>query len=135
MSLNILLAEDNPGDVFLVRRALNEHHVDFDLHVVRDGAEALEFVTHMGHPGEPPCPDVVLLDLDLPKVDGSEILRAFRTRPECRSTPVVVVSSSDSQRDRARVIGLGSVSYFRKPSELDEFMLLGALVARVAGHI
>jgi CheY-like chemotaxis protein len=133
MSVNILLAEDNPGDVFLVRRALKEHHVDFELHVVRDGAEAIEFVQHMGDSLGSPWPDVVLLDLNLPKVDGSEVLREFRKRPECVETPVVIVSSSNSQRDRAKVAAMGEVHYFRKPSELSEYMELGALVAEVAG--
>lgn len=131
MTLKILLAEDNAGDIFLVRRALDEHNIEYDLQVVRDGAEAIEFVARMGQPGEAACPDLVLLDLNLPKVDGSEVLREFRKHPDCLETPVVIVSSSDSQKDRSRVAALGAVRYFKKPSELAQFMELGALVAEV----
>jgi CheY-like chemotaxis protein len=69
------LAEDNPGDVLLVQKALNAHCVSHQLHVVQDGAEALDFIARMGQPGQEPCPDVMLLDLNLPKIDGSEVLR------------------------------------------------------------
>jgi CheY-like chemotaxis protein len=75
--LHILLAEDNPGDVFLVRRALAEHNISHVLSVVKDGAEALEFLARMGKTKELPCPDVLLLDVNLPKVDGSRFLLNF----------------------------------------------------------
>jgi CheY-like chemotaxis protein len=126
--LNILLAEDNLGDVFLVRQALQQHHVAHELHVVRDGDEALNFMAHMGEPGQAPCPDLVLLDLNLPKIDGPEVLTEFRKHPLCSRTPVVVITSSDAERDRKRMNSLGIARYFRKPSELDEFMELGSVV-------
>ncbi len=130
--LRILLAEDNPGDVLLVQQALEEYHIDHELHVVRDGGEAMEFLAHMGEPGEAACPDIVLLDLNLPKVDGHQVLSEFRKHPSCTHTPVIVVSSSDLPKDRARVAALGISRYFRKPSELDAFMLLGSVVREVA---
>jgi two-component system, chemotaxis family, response regulator Rcp1 len=77
-ALRILLAEDNPGDVFLVRRALEEHNISNELNVVQDGAEALEFLACWGKTDELPCLDILLLDLNLPKVDGPRVLAEFR---------------------------------------------------------
>jgi len=135
MKLHVLLAEDNTGDVMLVKQALEEHRIVHELHVVRDGAEALAVIAHMGQPGGMPCPDIVLLDLNLPKVDGPEILKEFRKHPHCVYTPVVVISSSDARRDRERTSEFGIASYFRKPSDLDAFMELGALVKRVLSGV
>lgn len=132
--LRILLAEDNPGDVLLVRQALEEYQIPHELFVVEDGAKALEFVARMGRPGEAPCPDVILLDVNLPKVDGPQVLRAFRKHPECGQTPVIVVSSSDAPKDRERMAKLGIARYFRKPLDFDAFLKLGALVREVAGE-
>jgi CheY-like chemotaxis protein len=124
---DILLAEDNSGDVLLIRQALLEHHVAHDLHVMPDGAAAIEFVLRMGTPGVP-CPDLVLLDLNLPKVDGAEVLSAIRMRSECSNTPVIVITSSDAPRDKQRLEKLGVTRYFRKPSNLADYMQLGAAV-------
>jgi CheY-like chemotaxis protein len=128
--LQILLAEDNLGDILLVQEALESHRVPHALHVVRDGDEALAFA-HMGEPGGVPCPDVVLLDLNLAKVDGPELLAEFRKNPRCAETPVIVVTSSDADADRARMESLRVARYFRKPSDLEEFMQLGAVVLEV----
>lgn len=133
--LHILLIEDNPGDVLLVQQALETHNVTHDLHLVRDGAQALNFLEHMGHKDDVPCPDVILLDLNLPKVDGAQVLAEFRKRPECASTPVIIITSSGAQRDRARVSALGISSYFKKPLDLDEFLQLGAIVRQVVGKL
>ena len=130
--LQILLAEDNDGDIFLVARALEEHAIVHELHVVKDGDEALSFVAEMGNDDGPPCPDVLLLDLNLPKVDGPQVLKQFRKHPACAQTPVIVVTSSDAPNDRERVKALGANAYFRKPSDLNEFMTLGALVKELA---
>lgn len=127
---HFLLAEDNPGDVFLVRRALEEHHIPHELHVVRDGAEALAFVDHLGQP-DSPRPDLILMDINLPKVDGPQVLSEFRRRPECMNTPVIVVTSSDAQSDRARLAGLGVSYYFRKPSDYDSFLRLGDIILQI----
>jgi len=132
--LNILLAEDNMGDILLVRRALEEYQVEHELKVVRDGGEALAFVAHMGQPGEAPCPDIFLLDLSLPKADGAEILKEFRKHPACARTPVIAVSSSDTPRDRAEMAQLGVDRYFRKPLDLNAFLQLGAVVREVVAE-
>ena len=129
--LTILLAEDNPGDVLLVQEALAEHQIKHELHVVQDGAKALDFVSRMGEPGEAPCPDLVLLDLNLPKADGPQVLREIRKHPECAHTPVIVVSSSDAPKDRARMAEFGIARYFRKPSDFEAFLQLGALIREV----
>ncbi len=127
----ILLAEDNPGDVFLVQHALEEHGIEHELHVVTDGAEALAYLAQMGAAGSVPCPDLLLLDLNLPKVDGPQVLTEFRQHPECAQTPVIVVSSSNAERDRARITALGIARYFRKPTDLTAFLQLGAVVREV----
>ena len=129
--LKVLLAEDNPGDIFLVKEALAQHHITHEMYVVRDGGEAFAFVSRMGGSDGDPCPDIVLLDLNLPKVDGPEILIEIRKHPECAHTPVIVMSSSDTNKDRDRMDALGVTCYFRKPSDLDEFLQLGDLVKKV----
>jgi chemotaxis family two-component system response regulator Rcp1 len=129
--LKILLAEDNGADVLLVREALEEHGIKHELHVVQDGAEAISWVSQIGLPGCTGCPDLLLLDLNLPKVDGFEILQAFRKRRECSETPVIVVTSSNSPKDRARTAALGVNYYFTKPTDFNEFMKLGGLVQQV----
>ena len=132
--LNILLAEDNLGDILLVRQALKEYQVTCELQVVRDGAEAIAFVRRMGQPGQAPVPGVLLLDLNLPKADGAEVLKEFRKHPGSGNTRVIVTSSSDSPRDRMRMGELGISRYFKKPSELGEFLQLGAIVKEIAGE-
>jgi CheY-like chemotaxis protein len=130
--LHILLAEDNRGDVLLVRRALQEHGIPHQLHVAQDGAEAMKFIAHMGKTGGLPCPDIVLLDLNLPVFDGPQVLTELRKDPECLHASVIVVTSSDAPNDRAHMAELGISYYFRKPSDLDAFMELGAVVKAVA---
>jgi two-component system, chemotaxis family, response regulator Rcp1 len=130
----ILLAEDNPGDVFLVQKALQQYHILHRLYVVRDGAEALAWVAHIGEPGGTPQPDLLLLDLNLPKFDGRQILSEFRKHPGCSKSPVIAVTSSDAPRDRARMAELGVARYFRKPLEFDAFLRLGAVVREVVAE-
>lgn len=129
--LHILLAEDNRGDVFLIRQALNEHRIPHELHVVQDGAEAIGYISRMGRPGSEPCPDLLLLDLNLPKIDGPQVLDALRQREDCANIPVIVVTSSDAPSDRAKVTQLGISHYFRKPLDLAAFMRLGAVIKDV----
>jgi CheY-like chemotaxis protein len=128
---HILLAEDNVGDVMLVQEALAAHHVENTLHVVTDGQEALDFVASMGEEQSAPCPDLVLLDMNLPKADGATVLAAFREHKACTNTPVIIVSSSNSSKDRNRVAALGVNHYFQKPPDFDEFMKLGKVVKEV----
>jgi CheY-like chemotaxis protein len=132
-TLKILLAEDNLADILLVRKALAEHKIPHDLQIVRDGEEAIALFERMDDANGIPCPDLLLLDVNLPKVDGPEILSAFRKHPRCAHTPVIVITSSDAWRDRERMAQLGIAYYFKKPSDLDAFLNLGAIVREVAG--
>jgi chemotaxis family two-component system response regulator Rcp1 len=131
MSVHILLVEDNPADIFLVQLALAEYHIVHELHVVEDGGKALAFVARMGRSAAAPHPDVVLLDLNLPKVDGATVLSEFRKHPECATTPVIVVTSSEAREDRARMAALGVAHYFRKPADLGAFLKLGSILREV----
>lgn len=119
----IVLIEDNPGDVHLMRIALQQHGHAHTLHVLYDGAEALRFVREQrtGETGEPkPC--VIVLDLHLPKHDGPEVLRAIKQEPDLSHVHVVVLTSVASPRDESEIRELGVKLYRRKPSDLDEFV-------------
>lgn len=131
--IQILLAEDNRGDVLLVREALDTHGIGYQLHVASDGVQAAGYIENIGLPAGPPCPDLLLLDLNLPKKDGHELLKLFRSHPICAPKPVIVITSSDAPSDRRRAAELGA-NYFRKALDLDEFMKLGTLVCRIMRH-
>ena len=128
--LEIVLAEDNKGDVFLVQEALELHGVRAHLTVYRDGEQMYRFIDHIDV-GKVPCPDLVLLDLNLPKRNGEALLTRMRQSPRCAQVPVIIVTSSDSPNDRETIARLGASSYFRKPSDFDEFMKLGSTVKNV----
>lgn len=120
----ILLAEDNPDDEALTLRALRRANVTNRIVVVRDGAEVLDYLFGTGAwAGQPSnkLPQVVLLDLKLPKVDGLEVLRRIRTDPRTRLLPVVILTSSNEERDRIEGYRLGANSYVRKPVEFGQF--------------
>lgn len=129
--LSIFLAEDNPGDVALVREALQEHNVTHRLFVAKDGAEAKRYIETMGTDGVR-CPDILLLDLNLPKADGYELLASFRAHPLCAETPVILVTSSNAPDDRRRATALGATRYFRKPTDLTDFLELGRVIRDLA---
>ena len=119
----ILLVEDNPDDVTLTLRALKKNNIGNDVVVARDGVEALEYLFGTGrHSGrDPSLPQVVLLDLKLPKLDGLEVLRRLRADERTRLLPVVILTSSDEERDIASGYGLGANSYVRKPVDFSAF--------------
>lgn len=124
------MVEDNDADVLLIKHALQLHEVSHSLARAADGAQAVTMIRSLGEPNGIPCPDLMLLDLNLPKVPGSEVLAEFRMSKLCADTPAIVMSSSGSGADRARVESLGISYYFQKPSSLDDFMQLGKLVAQ-----
>jgi DNA-binding response OmpR family regulator len=126
----IVLTEDNAADVFLIRSALQDAGLDFRLHVISDGEQALRFLQNV-EADQSACPDLLLLDLNLPKLSGADILRNLRENNQCSASSVVVLTSSDSPQDRARVAQLGVEHYFLKTASLDEFMKLGSLVRQV----
>ncbi len=124
----ILLVEDNPADINLVEEALEEAQLDCCLHIMRDGVRAVEFLEQLDAEPDRPAPQVVLLDLNLPKIGGEEVLKRVRLSPKCEGVKVMIISSSDAPGDRERMMKLGATDYFRKPSGLAQFMLLGPKV-------
>lgn len=131
---HVLLVEDNPADINLVEEALEEERLDCELHIMRDGARAIEFIEKMDA-DQQPTPDVVLLDLNLPKISGEEVLKRVRSSPKCGHVKVIILSSSDRPKDRERALNLGASEYFRKPSGLAQFMLLGPKVRAIVEHM
>jgi two-component system response regulator len=120
----ILLVEDNPDDVELTLRAFRKSSVLNKMVVARDGLEALDYLfgtgAHAGH--RPPLPQLVLLDLKLPRVDGLEVLQRIRSSPRTRLLPVVVLTSSREEQDLIRSYELGANSYVRKPVDFNHFV-------------
>jgi chemotaxis family two-component system response regulator Rcp1 len=143
-AVRILLAEDNDGDVFLVRRALEKQGLTCKLVVAHNGEEALRLLDTADSGPAADAPELILLDLNLPRVDGSEILAHLRKTSTFSGTPVIVLTSSDSPRDRDLAMSLGANAYFRKPTDLRAFMQLGQVIedaltgrgfsGRIGGH-
>lgn len=123
----IVLVEDAEPDVFLVREALEHAGLRFELQVLDDGEKAVDFIDRVDR-AEAAHPDLLLLDLNLPKRSGVQVLERVRQSPICARIPVVVLTSSDSPKDKAQAAQLRATEYFRKPSQLAEFMRLGELV-------
>ena len=132
--VEILLAEDHPADVYLIREALREHAVDCTVRVVSDGKEVLSILcaADQGPAAQPPA--LIILDLNLPRHDGIEILKRLRESAQLPHVPVVVLTSSDSPRDRLVANQLGATCYIRKPSGLDQFLSLGATFKELLGQ-
>ena len=124
----ILVVEDNRADLYLIRQSVEMARVDADLHVVQDGEKAIRFLEQADRDGSAQPPDLVILDINLPKRSGREVARRIRESATCGKAMVVVVTSSDSERDREEMGKFGINAYFRKPSEYDGFMKLGELV-------
>ena len=119
----ILLGEDNVANAYLIRQAIKEHDVKCTLRVATNGAEVLQALKS---PAEPY--DLVILDLNLPRHDGLEILQFIRQTDELAHLTVVILTSSDSPADTKAAMALGANKYVRKPSDLDSFMEIGALL-------
>jgi CheY-like chemotaxis protein len=122
----IVLAEDNPGDVYLVRRALDFEGLDYDLTVAKDGEAAIDLVTEVETGSR--TIDLFMVDLDLPKRDGTEVLTRARQSKPLEGVPIVMLTSSDSPHDRKRCLQLGANRFFRKPSDLHRYMEIGKIV-------
>ena len=119
--IRILLVEDNPGDVELTRETLAGGTLAVELTVVLDGAEALDYLYRRGRHADAYPPDLILLDLQLPRLDGREVLDAMARDDTLRRIPVVVLSSSDAQGDILACYALGASCYLQKPVDLAEF--------------
>lgn len=126
--ITILLAEDNPGDVYLVRLALKQSGLNFNLVEVSDGEQAIQYLNALGGDESAPAPSFVLLDLNLPRVNGKTVLEHLKSIPKCLGTRAIVLTSSEYPPDRADVDRLGADCYFHKPQDLEAFLKLGDLV-------
>ena len=120
--IEILLVEDNPGDVRLTREALKEGKVANNLSVAEDGLQALQMLRHEGEYAGYPTPDLILLDLNLPKMDGREVLEQIKADSKLRRIPVVVLTTSQADEDILRSYNLHANCYITKPVELNEFL-------------
>jgi len=120
--VEILLVEDNPGDERLTREALKEGKVYSNLHWVKDGVEAMEFLRRQGKHRSVPRPDIILLDLNLPRKDGREVLAEIKSDPELRSIPVVVLTTSKAEEDILRSYDLHANAYVTKPVDFNRFI-------------
>lgn len=121
-AVDILLVEDNPGDVELIRESLSEGKMRNEMHVVEDGIDAMKFLHKQGKYEEAPCPDLVLLDLNLPKKSGREVLQEIKSDPQLKFIPVVVLTSSKAEEDIVKSYNLHANCYITKPVDFDQFM-------------
>jgi len=120
--VEILLAEDNPGDVMLTKKALEEGKLANNLHVATDGVDALQFLRQEGEYDDTPRPDLILLDLNMPRKDGEEVLEELKDDEDLRRIPVVVLTSSESEEDIAKSYELNANAYLTKPVDFDGFV-------------
>ena len=122
--VEILLVEDNPGDERLTREALKEGKVYSNLHWVKDGVEAMDFLRRQGKYKDVPRPDIILLDLNLPKKDGREVLQEIKTDDQLKRIPVVVLTTSKAEEDVLRSYNLHANCYVTKPVDLEKFIVV-----------
>jgi CheY-like chemotaxis protein len=124
----VLVVEDNESDVFLIKEALQATGLALSTQLAKDGEQAIRLLDEIECSADAPCPDLVVLDINLPKLHGGEVLKHLRQLSKCAATTVLVVSTSDSNQDREKMMNLGANGYFRKPSQYEEFMKLSTLV-------
>jgi CheY-like chemotaxis protein len=121
-SIVILLVEDNPGDVRLTKEVFKQSRIRNSLHVVNDGEEAMSFLRREGEYADAPRPGLILLDLNMPKMDGREVLNAVKDDESLRRIPIVVLTTSEAEEDVYNAYNLHANAYIRKPVDLDAFM-------------
>ncbi len=121
-AIDVLLVEDDPGDVLMTREAFEDNKVANNLYVVNDGVTAMEFLRKQGEHADAPTPDLVLLDLNLPRMDGREVLAALKEDPELRRIPVVVLTTSEAEEDVLRSYSLHANAYVTKPVDFHRFI-------------
>ena len=121
-AIEVLLVEDSPGDVRLTREALKDAKVHISLHVATDGIEAMAYLERTGSHANAPRPDLILLDLNLPKKDGREVLKEIKESPSLRIIPVVILTTSSSDADVLQSYHLHANCYISKPVDLDGFL-------------
>ena len=121
-AVEILLVEDNLGDVVLTKEALKEGKISNNLSVTRDGIEALEFLRRQGSFADAPRPDLILLDLNMPRMNGAEVLAEVKADPELKTIPVVMLTTSAADQDIINAYKLNANCYVTKPVDFDQFM-------------
>ncbi|BBY77832.1 two-component system response regulator [Mycolicibacterium parafortuitum] len=121
-SVDVLLVEDDAGDELITREAFEQNKIANTLHVARDGQEGLDFLYRRGAHETAPRPDLVLLDLNLPKYDGRQLLEQIKSDPELCDIPIVVLTTSSAEEDVLRSYKLHANAYVTKPVDLDQFM-------------
>jgi len=126
----IWIAEDNPADVYLIEEALRRHEFTYRLTTADNGEDMLDMIAKLDREPSEICPDIFLIDLNLPRRSGDEILDRLRHSSRCAQVPAIVITSSDSPQDRARARELGASFYFRKPADLERFMAIGEIVRK-----
>ena len=122
MPTNVLLVEDSPGDVRLTQEAFRDANQDIDLHVANDGVEAMAFLLREGAHADAPRPDLILLDLNLPIMDGREVLAEIKQSPSLKRIPVIVLTTSSADEDIIRSYDLHANSYISKPVNYPQFL-------------
>ena len=120
--IQVLLVEDDPGDVLMTREAFEDYKVHNQLHVVNDGEQAMAFLRQEGEYAGLPRPDLVLLDLNLPRMDGRQVLDAIKSDPDLSSIPVVVLTTSEAEDDVLRSYSLHANAYVTKPVDFERFI-------------
>ncbi|WP_309396522.1 response regulator [Cerasicoccus maritimus] len=120
--VNILLVEDNPGDVILTKEAFAENKLRNEIHVASDGAEALAYLRREAGYESTPRPDIILLDLNLPKLGGREVLKAIKSDPKLKSIPVVILTTSADEVDICEAYRAHANCFITKPVDLDQFL-------------
>ena len=120
--MQVLLVEDDPGDALMIREAFEQQEITHALHHVADGVEALEFLRRSGAYADAPRPDIILLDLNLPRKDGREVLAEVKSDAELRTIPVVVLTTSEADEDVLRSYDLHANAYVTKPVDFERFM-------------
>ncbi|MEI9937830.1 MAG: response regulator [Pseudomonadota bacterium] len=121
MPIEVLLIEDSPGDVRLTQEAFREANQDVRLHVAYDGVEAMSFLKRTGKNVDAPRPDLILLDLNLPRMDGREVLVQIKEDDDLKTIPTVILTTSDAEADIAKSYELQANCYLSKPVQLDAF--------------
>ncbi len=119
--MKVLVVEDNPDDVTIIKRAMRKSDIKCELSFAYDGAEALQFLYHEGKFEDAPRPDLILLDLNLPKIGGLEVLAKIKQDNKLRRIPVIVLTISDREEDMARAYDSGAASYMTKPVDSKDF--------------
>ena len=133
--IDILLVEDDPGDVLLVREAFEDHKVTNRLHVVGDGEQALAFLRREGEHADAPVPDLVLLDLNLPRKDGREVLAEVKADTKLQAIPVVILTTSSAAQDILRSYQLHANAYVMKPTDIDGLTAVVRCIERFFGRV